>query len=91
MATNQVIAYYWPGPLDQNHQPAEDQHQELADAHAPHRRRRGRLPAHARPHLPVFEDAVGVLGEHPGPWFSEVAVGTPVAKRTQVRKPAGVA
>jgi uncharacterized protein len=37
-----------------------------------------------RPHLPIFEDAAGVLSESPGLWFPEVAVGTFVTQGTRL-------
>jgi predicted deacylase len=37
-----------------------------------------------RPHLPIFEDAAGVLSERPGLWFPEIAVGTFVTQGTRL-------
>jgi hypothetical protein len=46
----------------------------------------GILPANgdARPHLPVFEEAAGVLSDRHGLWFPEVDVGAPVTQGTRL-------
>ena len=38
----------------------------------------------ARPHLPVFEEAAGVLSDRQGLWFPEVQVGSSVAEGTRL-------